>query len=503
MSNEKKQLIILNIVSILALLVVIFPLLLISKYDYPSADDWSYGEYGYQALRAGGGLIQLLGASFRMVMDAYHGWDGRFAAAFLDSLQPGIWGEQFYRVTPWILIGVLILSEILFGSFFIRFKTEQGSNDWLWLPIIIPVLILQILFCPSPEEGFYWYTGGMNYTFVYGLSLILLTLFVKLGLQGFQSKRRMILITVISCILAVFVGGANYSTSLSSFLGMCVLSVLFFICKGKSFLLRTWCVTLITGLSLLICLVAPGNILGNANRLKGTSSAVETIFLSLLRTATNIYSWTTLRGVLLTVVFICPFICMAVRNAQYKFRRPFLFTLLSFSLYASQMTPNLYAFGTPGGGRQAVIIYFFYVIWLVANIYYWIGWLYGKTEKIKMHFEKVGAYLGRYLMVYCVLTGTALVAVIYFFHLRDTSSYKAYRDWRQGWAQQYAAEWDARLEVLNDDSVKEVEFAPLTVQPEMLLYTDLQEETGYYWVNDACAKYYGKIYIHIVPSETQ
>lgn len=489
---------IINILCVLTLLIVVFPLLLIARYDYPSADDWSYGMYGYQALKAGGGLFQVLGASFRMVREAYLGWDGRFAAAFLDSLQPGIWGEQFYGVTPWILIGTLIFAELCFWRFLVSFTAEKGSNQWVWLPIIVPMLILQILFCPSPAQGFYWYTGSMNYTFVYSVSLVLAVLFMKLGMVESQSKWRKIVTAIIACLLAVIAGGANFSTSLSGFLGMCTLTVMFLIHRRKSFLYRTWFVTLTMGASLMLCLTAPGNVLGNANRISETGGAVKAVFLSLFRTATNICAWTAQGVVLLGIIFICPFICLAVKNMRYTFKLPLLFTLLSFGLYASQIVPTMYVEGTPGGGRQAVIIYYAYFMWLTANIFYWIGWLNRKTEKIRLLLDKAGERLGKFLVIYCGLVGLALVSVIYCFHLREITSYKAYRDWRQGWAQQYAVEWKARLEILHDDNIKEVEFAPLTVYPEMLEYTDLQDEAGYVWVNYTCAQYYNKISIDIV-----
>lgn len=64
----------------------------------------------------------------------------------------------------------------------------------------------------------------------------------------------------------------------------------------------------------------------------------------------------------------------------------------------------------------------------------------------------------------------------------------------------HVAEWlgtglrcrlEERLKVLKDDSVKNPVFTPLNYV-EQLMYTDLQPENGYVWVNSACAEYYGK-----------
>ena len=83
------------------------------------------------------------------------------------------------------------------------------------------------------------------------------------------------------------------------------------------------------------------------------------------------------------------------------------------------------------------------------------------------------------------MTGALLAAVVLFGNVQSTTSYRAYRMWRNGWAQTYGAGWEERITVLKDDSVKNPVFRPLK-------YTDLQPENGYVWVNTACAEYYGK-----------
>ena len=54
--TETKKLILIHIVYVLALVVILWPLLVLAKYDYPTADDWSFGKYVYQAIRDGGGV---------------------------------------------------------------------------------------------------------------------------------------------------------------------------------------------------------------------------------------------------------------------------------------------------------------------------------------------------------------------------------------------------------------------------------------------------------------
>ncbi len=499
-NGQKISLLFLNIVCVLALVVVVFPLLLISQYNYPSADDWSYGASGYEVIKNGGGLLAVLKASAETVWHTYRNVEGRFVGIFFATLQPGIWGEQYYVVVAWILIGMIIFSELfLFRGFLCSDKQEQ--NRWLWIPVIVPALIMQILYCPYPEESFYWYTGSMYYTFSFGLSLIVLVLFFWLATRSY-TKGKYVLLASIAGVLAFLVGGMNFGTSLSLFLTLCVVSVLLLIYNRKA-LKATWFITVLSGVSLLLCVFAPGNTNRiNTNFGGETEGALGAIVMSLVRSAINIYSWTNVK-VILMLLFLVPFVWKAVKSLNWEFKFPGIFSILTFGLYASQAAPTMYVDGTTGGGRMAAILYYSYYVWMLGNLIYWLGWLCKRQNKLQALANGIQSRFGKMLLPYCALIGAILVACIYFTDLREITSYRAYRNWRQGFAQQYAAEWDARLEILHDDSIKDVEFQFLTVYPDMLLYTDLQDDSGHVWVNHACAEYYHKNSVRIILPENK
>ena len=87
-----------NAVYVLALCVVVFPLLVLAQYNFPSADDWSYGKAAYQTLLQGGNFFDVLGSVFENTITYYMKWEGRFSNSFLASLQPGIWQRQYGRI---------------------------------------------------------------------------------------------------------------------------------------------------------------------------------------------------------------------------------------------------------------------------------------------------------------------------------------------------------------------------------------------------------------------
>lgn len=503
--RDKISLISINIVYILALMVVVLPFLLVAGYNFPSADDWSYGKNAYKALAAGGGFFDVLQCAFENMTRNYVEWEGRFSNSFLASLQPGIWGEEYYCIVPWMMLGGLIIGELVLA--WMLFAADDKQNRWLVLPIMVPSLIMQILYTPSISESFYWYTGAVNYTFIFALSMVLYGLFMKLAV-GDTKGWRLVLLAVGSSFLAVLIGGDNFSTSLSTFLAMVVLSVIFAFTNRRG-LRRTWYLTLLTGASLVACIMAPGN----TSRLEGnfggstTGNALEAVWQSLVRTFTNMYSWTDVK-ILFMVLLIAPFVWMAVKNIKFDFKFPALFTLLTFGLYASQITATLYVDGTTGGGRVAGILYFFYHVWIVGNLCYWLGWLHRVSVKWSkealQRLDKFSCIVRKGILPYCAVMGLILCGIIYKSDLKEISSYRVYRDWRQGWAAQYAEDWEERLVILRDPSVTVVEFAPVGAFPEAYVYTDLQDKDGYVWVNKACASYYGKKSVMVVDSvETQ
>ena len=493
--TERKKMILIHIAWILALAVILWPLFTIAKYDYPSADDWSFGKYMYRAMQAGEGITGVFHAIYQTL--AQNVWEARFSILILSALQPAAFGEHFYRITPYLMIGSVILSQFLLLRECIAGQAKE--NRWLILPIGIPMAILQVLYCPYPEESFYWYNGSVNYTFVYSLSLVLLTLYLEIALRETGKAKRVVL-TVLACLLAILVGGNNFSTSVSTMCLLICLQILFLICRKDAFR-RTWIVTLLETLSVLMCVTSPLT----ATRLNGNfggstaNSPLMAIWLSLERTFLNIISWTNLK-VLLLLVLLIPFFWKAVRKMNYEFRFPGLFTALTFGVYASQATATIYVDGTMGGGRQGAILWYFYVLWMVANVLYWCGWIAKRVLKAEKS-EKADLLAQKYLLRYFAVTGALLAAVVLFGNVQSTTSYRAYRMWRNGWAQAYGAGWEERITVLKDDSVKNPVFQPLNYV-ELLMYTDLQPENGYVWVNWACAEYYGKESVTVVAGTT-
>ena len=100
------------VLSVLALILLLVPMLKAAEYDVPSADDYANGLPTYRAWTRTGSIFSVLKAAWRHTAGLYRTWQGTFSAIFLFALNPMIFGEQYYPIGPW-----LILASLLGGIF--------------------------------------------------------------------------------------------------------------------------------------------------------------------------------------------------------------------------------------------------------------------------------------------------------------------------------------------------------------------------------------------------
>lgn len=491
MKKENVQSIIVNIVYLVALIVVMLPLLILAHYSVPVADDWVYGGYAKEILQNGGNIFDVIINAFRLTYNNWFSWEGRFSGVLMAALQPSaLFGNDYYFLTTYIILGGLVFGECYFAFHFLQGK-EKKANKWLIFPIIAPVLIMQILYIPYAEETLYWYTGGINYMFSFAMSLVFVALYCKVAKKAYGKVKR-VFVYVFAGIFALWIGGNNFGTSLSIFLLIFFIMIYFFVTDKKAFLRSFW-LNIVTLVGLIMAVAAPANrIRMEANFGGGMAyGPLEAVWQSLYRSLQNVVSWTTL-PVIILMLLILPFVWRVVKNMDFSFKVPGVFTVLTFGVYASQSTATLYTGGTTGTLRAANVLFVSYFVWLIANMCYWIGWI-AKKEWIK---RKIS---GKWLLGYLAIVGALLVSVIYAKDLERLTGFMAYRNLRQGLAQQYKAEWEERFMILEDESIQNPEFKPLSVQPQMLFLVDFYgEDDERNWVNSACATYYGKESIRLI-----
>ncbi len=157
--------------SLSALILLLIPMLIIAFYDVPSVDDFGYGLAPHQTWLESHSIFLVLQTVVQQIKHVYHTWQGSFFSIFLFSLQPGVFNERFYFLTPFIMLASLCGGTV----FFLKVVLGDLLGASIYQRGIVTVMVLAacLEFCPNPAQAFYWYNGSVYYTFTSGLSLIL------------------------------------------------------------------------------------------------------------------------------------------------------------------------------------------------------------------------------------------------------------------------------------------------------------------------------------------
>lgn len=201
-----------GITIIIVFVLSLIPLLLISKYAHSSADDYAYGLLTAQAWMKTHSVFETLLSAGQQAQTSYATWQGTLSATFLMALQPAAFGEKYYILTPIILMFSYMIATLLFLK--VLLVNYMKADQYNFASISFLILILSIQFMYSPVEGFFWYNGGIYYTFFYSLSLILFSL-ILLYLKS-KNLFAKILYLFFSMILGLFIGAGNYTTALTT-----------------------------------------------------------------------------------------------------------------------------------------------------------------------------------------------------------------------------------------------------------------------------------------------
>lgn len=209
------------------LLIVIYalsliPVLVIGKYDYPSADDFSMGLGTRLVYEATGSLFAVAGKILSETARYYRTWIGYFTSCLFTTVSPATFGEAWYALTPAVILLALHIGVAVF--FYALMEKALGMNRYVRRCMTVLALFLMVQRMPEGSlrvEAFYWYSGAGNYTLTFSAGLLYLAFYV-LSVCGVRNKNRSLFL-ILACIMGFLAGGGNYLSALS----FAVVSVLF------------------------------------------------------------------------------------------------------------------------------------------------------------------------------------------------------------------------------------------------------------------------------------
>ena len=183
--------------------VSLIPIILLSTYNFPCADDLGYSIYTRHAWVDTHNLFAVLGAAGRKVAESYQIWQGTWASIFLMALQPGIFGDGTYWIGTLMLLTALIFSvyyfmKVFWGKWLGSSKTQRFIVTFLFLFFGIQFLI-------DKTQGLFWYNGACHYIFPWSALLALAGIVVSMTVDSRHGKRK----SIIGILLAIYIGGGN------------------------------------------------------------------------------------------------------------------------------------------------------------------------------------------------------------------------------------------------------------------------------------------------------
>ncbi|MCR5328733.1 MAG: DUF6056 family protein [Saccharofermentans sp.] len=472
--GNKKVINAIIVILALVLLIVVIPIIAASFYSRPMADDFGYSHGVYSAVQNGGGLIDVLAASFTRVKEIYLDWQGTYAAVFFFTLQPGAFTDKTYFLTSIILLVSLISSTLFFAVSALKAlgaKRESGAI------LALVILIIEISFVVDKYQAFFWWNGCSYYTLFYSIALVFLSLLIKM----YNAEKKTVKYTcfAISIVLAALIGGGNYSTALVTSVLLFTGLVFVFVKKRKAFpLFLIVFVVLVLGFA--VSMTAPGNSTRAAS-VSGTS-ALEAIVLSVMYAFVYIFKWTGLAqiaGFILIAMIALP----AVNNTKFNFRYPLFVVLFSIMVFATQFTPPIYSMGYIGEGRQVNIFYYSYYLLVSFDIFYVCGWISKKGLLKNMSVNvKSKIALASLIVSGCLALGGCLI-----YGLNNITSIEITKALAEGIPQKYSAEYDERIASIKsgNTAISDIETIPDFFEKFCI------ESDSKYWVNVQMAEYFG------------
>lgn len=471
-------------------LLSMIPIFSVGMCALPCADDFIYGAQTARLVQSGRPFGEILLASAERTADSYRSWQGTYAAVFLMQLQPAAFDIRLYPITAVVLFFSLIGGTMLFlRELIIKFF---GASRPQYFLIAAATLFLTVHGCYFPAEGFYWYNGGVYYTFFYGLALTLLSLVMAMARADTHAGGY----CAAALLLAAVVAGGNYTTALTTLILLAVGTMVLWFQKNRRWIYLLVVLVAFTAF-FAVSVLAPGNSVRQAS-VNGAMNPIQAILLSFVLGGYIFLNALTLPAVL---VFACltPILFRIAAGSSFHFRHPLLFTAFSLCVFCAQCTPPIYALGIHVPERLLNIIYFSFYPLILINLLYWCGYLARRQVRILtgecrgfLRENSSIAFLAAVLLTFCVGVGEcriekagegAKISGLPF-------GAEAVLELIDGTAMRFREEGLERIRLYQSNPDKDVVAEPLTGKPYLLFVDDITPDEND-WRNEAIKEYFG------------
>ncbi len=498
-------------ISVLLFVMMLLPLFIIGHYNFMSVDDYPYMQSSIESWRANHSLIDVLVKQFMYAYSYYFSWQGTFSMEWLGTSFMVMIGEHCYYLGTYATLGTFVISELIL---FNLIGTKVFGADKYDTGIVTLWLIgFQVMMVPYPVEAFYWLCGALLYTmgysttaFVYALMFLFLRRRMEdVGELTVSAGRKRLVIDILIQAGIIFgsfiVAFGNFVSAIFGFSSFILLVAAVHFKKMRGRLMAT-IDALVYTIFFVLNVMAPGNRERTTYEGAAQVSAVKAVVKGILAAAeymvVNFYP-----TIVILLLMMLPFIIGIVKKKAFgekkSFAYPLAFSIVSFGLYACQFVPTQYSLGILGAGRvQNMYRFTLYILYFV-NVIYWTGYVLRRLSQDHPEFTeevlkpKKSVLLPYLAIMFCILCFSANL-----YGGARMTAVSAFDSLRTGQAGLYYSEYESRLEVMHDDSIREAYVDKFTDPPYVLFFGDIKEDYTA-WENRSMALFYGKDNVYLRP----
>lgn len=470
---------------IIAIVVVsMIPLVAISRYDCPSADDYNYAITTVKAWNTTHSVAEVLKAAVQTSVEFWNTWQGLYVSAFLLSLQPAIFGGKWYALTGIIMLMLIVGSTVFFSSYLLKRLFKRDILEGMTIGFVMSFLMVQYM--PSCVEGLYWFNGAVNYGFFYAVLLIYICLFIELQREHSGIKEALLFL---ACLLGAFLlEGGNHVTAFMGVVFAAVISLALWRRNKRKTIENISLFFIALGL-LFFNICSPGTAIRAAaieENGKTQLGVLLAVFRAMWEGLRNVEDWFGFKEIALLILLLpilLDIIAYIRKEMNFKFRYPLAVITASVAWLALMYCPPFYALGGCGPDRLRNVVYYCFIILLFIDAIYIIGWL---QNIIPEEFvTKIQLSNWKYIQ-----TAAILSFALFFSSATYTWAFQGIMELYRGKAKTYSEEFLQREAMMLDSAGEDVTVLSFSTQPELLFFDDLTEDADD-WRNTGVSDYYG------------
>jgi hypothetical protein len=470
----------------LVMLLSILPAFIMCLFTFPSpGDDYLYATPLLKGLEEKG-PIALVTVPFSFASERYANWQGSYVSCMMFALNPMVFSVTYYRLAMLLmniifLIAVFSFSYTVFGMFF-------ELKDYF--SFLIGSTLLAAFYHCVPFEQIYemsfWYTGAVFYFITLSVFLLFISSLYRYK-EAKLSKRNTSQRFFALCLMAIFLGLNNLTTSISVWSGFTILLFLAYI-KKSSLKKPLTLIYIILTISVLFNALSPGYMVRynhgiDQNMVEiASTNIIDILKLSFTMGTVNIRSYATISPVIGIAILFTPFMLKGFHNKRYV--NPLLLLVATYLILIAQYAPFLYALGDMQYGRIIAYRFFTTQIFIIVNYINFIAFIASRVELKKA--------VNAIIAVCCLSAGLFLT-----YHclnvriLPKSHMLTLYDEYQSGKMVTFISQRTERIAILEDESIKDVAFKPLTETHVSFGFDDTSTRANSL-INRNLADYYNK-----------